>query len=94
MDRAQAIAKLTSEQIIYALKSYSGWFPELVNKERMDLEIKRISETSLTFEDKKEIVEQIERFPLPCSKITRVGDKVVFFESNSTYESKSHDSLS
>jgi len=92
MDRVLAISRLTSEQIVYALKSYSDLFLQGVNKEKMASEITRISETPLTFEDKKEIVARMEQLPRP--KVTIIGDRVFCFESDSNHESKSHDSLS
>ena len=92
MERLLAISRVTSEQIVYALKSYSDMFPQFVNKEKMETEIKRISETDLTLEDKKEIIEKMEQFPRP--KIANIGERIIVFERSDSYESKSHDSLS
>lgn len=92
MDRVLAISRLTSEQIVGALKSYSALFLQGEDKEKMESEITRIRKTPLTLEDKKEIVAKMEQFPRP--KVTIIGDRVFCFESDSNYESKSHDSLS
>jgi hypothetical protein len=88
MDRFLAISRVTNEQIVTALKSYYDWCPQLVDKEKMDSEIKRIRETTLTFEDKKEIVEKMEQFPRPIA----IGNRIIFVERGD-YESQSNDSI-